>query len=183
MNSNLLVLVEVPDTDTIPFMLDRVPVPDDPEAGPFLVTSSKDLMWVERAFHGGFLRVAVRPVSLPSVYRRIVEMSADMGVSRSWGNTFPATKEGLVAGLAYLSYFDLPDAMLLYGDDFDIGIAPDLERSPAEWLPPTWGVLVPAREYVGTAYLLREGNVGVAAHNPSRGIVVLRNEEDAGVAE
>lgn len=183
MNSNLLTLVDMTKVETAPFMLDKVPVPDDPEAGPFLVTSSKDVLWVERAFHGGFLRIAVRQVSLFDVYRQIIGATVDKGLERSWGNVLPATKEGIVEGLAYLSYFDLPDTMLLYGEDFDIGLAPELERVPADWLPPTWGVLVPAREYVGTAYLFGGGNIGALAHNPSRGIVVLRDEGNAGVVE
>lgn len=183
MNSNLLSLVDQTKVDTAPFMLDNVPAPDDPEAGPFLVTSSKDMLWVDRAFRGGFLRIAVRPASLLDVYRRVVEVVAEKGVERAWGNVLPATKEGIVEGLAYLSYFDLPDTMLIYGEDFDIGLAPELERSPAEWLPPTWGVLVPAREYVGTAYLFGGGHIGALVHNPSRGIVVLRGSNDAGVAE
>ena len=61
MNPNLLAVVNH-SSGRQPVMLDGVPVPA--ESGPFLITSSKALLWVERAFGDGFLRLGVRPTSL-----------------------------------------------------------------------------------------------------------------------
>ena len=171
MNPNLLAVVQHP-ADRQPILLDGVPVP--PESGPFLITSSKDLLWVERAFGEGFLRLGVRQAPLGDLFRSMVESIAVEGVEREWGNVLPATKDGVVKGLAHLHYYDLPDAVLLYGEDFDISLAPGITRAPADWLPPTWGVLVPSREYVGTAFLFGTARVAAVVHNPSRGVVVLK---------
>ena len=173
MNPNLLTFVELP-SKRQPVMVDRIPVSEDPDAGPFLITSSRSVAWVEQALRGGFLRIAVRQRSVDDLFRSLVEAVVEKGVERGWGNVLPSTKQGVLEGLAHLSFYGLVEAELLYGSDFDIGIASDLSRVPVEWLPPTWGVLVPGnREFVGTAFLLREGHVGAVVHNPSRGVVVL----------
>jgi len=171
MNANLLAVVHHA-SGRMPLMLDGVPVP--PEAAPFLITSSKNLLWVERAFGEGFLRLGVRETTLDELYRSMVESIAEMGSEREWGNVIHATKDGVLKGLAYLHSYDLTDASLLYGEDFDISLAPSLPRVPADWLPAKWAVLVPSREYVGTAFMFGKGHVGAVVHNPSRGVVVLR---------
>ena len=176
MNPNLLALVEMP-TKRVPVMLDRIPASEADGAGPFLITSSKALMWVERAFRGGFLRLGVRQTSPHDLFRGLVESVAERGSERGWGNVQPCSKEGMLEGLAHLHYYELSDPVLLYGSDFDISIAPEGRpfRVPADWLPPTWVVLIPSdREFVGTSFLFREGHVGAVIHNASRGIVVLK---------
>ena len=175
MNPNLLSLVRHPFKKR-PLMLDGVPVPSD--SGPFLVTSSKAVLWVERAFGEGFLRLAVRKQKPDDLYRALVIEIASEGGRRGWGNVHPPTTAGVLEGIKHLHYYDLPDVTLLYGADFDIGSAPDISRAPADWLPPSWGVLVPDRTYVGTVYLLGEGYLGAVVHNPSRGVVVLRGSDE-----
>tara|TARA_Y100000389_G_C17219950_1_gene392843 strand:+ start:128 stop:643 length:516 start_codon:yes stop_codon:yes gene_type:complete len=171
MNPNLLAVVRH-SSGRMPVMLDGVPVP--PEAAPFLITSSKKLLWVERAFGEGFLRLGVRETTLGDLFRSLVESIAEEGFKREWGNVLPSTKEGVLKGLAYLHSYDLSDATLLYGDDFDISVAPAIPRVPAEWLPPKWAVMVPSREYVGTAFTFGKGHVSAVVHNASRGVVVLQ---------
>ncbi len=171
MNPNLLSIVNYA-AGRIPIMLDGVPVPE--ESAPFLITSSKDLLWVERAFGGGFLRLGVRDCTLGDLFCSMVRSIADEGSERGWGNVLPATKDGLLNGLAHLHSYGLSDASLLYGGDFDISIAASVPRIPADWMPPTWAVLVPSREYVGTAFQFGKGNVGAVVHNASRGVVVLQ---------
>jgi len=174
MNAHLLGHVECP-AKKRPLMIDNVPASTDPDAGPFLITSSKSLMWVERAFETGFLRVAVRKDTLDQLYRGIVEEIATEGVSREWGNVHPGTKGGVLACMAHLSYYGLPDPVLLYGEEFDIGLAPAIQRVPADWLPPTWGVVIPDdRSFVGTAYVFGGGHLGAVVHNSSRGLCVIR---------
>ncbi len=173
MNPSLLSIVEFP-SKSRPIMMDRVPVSPDPDAGPFLVTSSKSLIWIERAFEGGFLRVAVRKSGANALFRELVEFVAQKGLEREWGNVLPPTEAGIQEGKDYLNYFELPNVVLLYGEDFDISVASNIDRVPAEWLPNGWGVLIPSREYVGTVYLFQDGYVGAVLHNPSRGVVILK---------
>lgn len=177
MNPNLLCVIPNPNKGKRPLLLDNVPVSSDPEAGPFLITSSRSLLWVERAFESGFLRVAVRQVGAHDLYGDLVKEIARQGEERQWGNVVEPTAAGVSAGLAHLDYYGLQSPSLLYGEDFDIGLAPEMDRTPVPWLPPSWGVLVPEREYVGTAYLFSDGYVGAVVHNPSRGVVVLKGKE------
>lgn len=176
MNPNLLATVHHPSKKR-PLMLDGVPVPSA-DAGPFLVTSSKAVLWVERAFGEGFLRVAVRKQKTQDLYHDLIVEIAKEGERREWGNVHSPTTEGVLDGIKHLHYYELPDVMMLYGSEFDIGSAPDINRAPADWLPPSWGVLVPDRTYVGTVYLLGEGYLGAVVHNPSRGVVVLRGDDE-----
>ena len=174
MNPHLLDRVECPSKKR-PLMIDNVPASTDPDAGPFLVTSSRSLLWVERAFDAGFLRVAVREDHPDSLYRNLIEEIAIQGVAREWGNVHPSSKRGVLAAMAHLSYYDLPDPVLLYGSGFDIGVAPAVERLPVDWLPPTWGVIIPSdRSFVGTAYVFGGGHLGAVVHNPSRGVCIVR---------
>ena len=173
-NAHLLDRVEYP-AKKRPLMIDKVPASTDPDAGPFLITSSKSLLWVERAFDAGFLRVAVREDHLDPLYRSIIEEIAMQGVAREWGNVHPPSKDGVLAAIAHISYYGIPDPVLLYGSEFDIGMAPDLPRVPVDWLPPTWGVVIPDdRSFVGTAYVFGGGHLGAVVHNPSRGVCVVR---------
>ena len=173
MNSNLLVVIPLRHKKT-PIMLDKVPAPVDPDAGPFLVSSSRSLMWVSRAFEGGFLRLAIRDTDTDTLYREVVESVAQEGLEKGWGNVLPPTKEGVLEGMNHLSYYGFSEFTLLYGEDFDISLCPNMSRSPASWLPDSWAVIVPDREYVGVVYKFGGGKVGALVHNPSRGIVVIK---------
>ena len=173
MNSNLLVVIPLHHKKT-PIMLDRVPAPSDPEAGPFLISSSRSLIWVARAFEGGFLRLAIRSADTDTIYREIVESVAQEGLDKGWGNVHPPTKEGVLEGMNHLSYYGFSDFTLLYGDEFDISLCLNMDRAPASWLPSSWAVMVPGREYVGTVYKFDGNKSGVLVHNPSRGIVIIK---------
>ena len=173
MNSNLLVVVPLHHKKT-PIMLDRVPASADPDAGPFLVTSSRSLIWVTKAFGDGFLRLAIRDTDTDTLYREITESVAREGLEKGWGNVHPATKEGILEGMGHLSYYGFSEFTLLYGEDFDISLCPSMDRSPASWLPGSWAVIIPDRDYVGVAYKFGGDKVGALVHNPSRGIVVIK---------
>lgn len=171
MNADFLAVVKH-SVEKMPIMLDKVPAPPDPEAGPFLITSSKDLIWIDRAFKGGFVRLGIRQSSMGELFYSMVEKILEAGLERGWDNSFPSTKAGVLGALARFRYYDLPMPSLLYGSEFDIGLSPNMDRFPVDWLPPRWGVLVPDREYVGTAFLLGD-SIGAIVHNPSRGVVIL----------
>ena len=173
MNSDLLMRVKHP-TDRVPLMLDKIPASSDPESGPFLITSSRSLMWVERAFKGGFLRVATRTSTVESLYSEVVRSILDEGSSREWGNVFPSTKEGVLSCLSRFHYYELPNPVLLYGEGFDIGLAPSVDRIPADWVPEGWAIMVPDREYVGTVFEVGDNHAGIMVHNASRGVAIIR---------
>lgn len=184
MSSHLLQVVELPHVKS-PILMDRVPVPYDPNAeqdsedsgsGPYLITSSKSLLWIERAFPGGFLRVAVRQHNLTELYASLVQAIAQEGQDRDWGNVFPPTVEGVVEAVKYLEYYDLTPVDLLHGSDFDLDLPSDIyfQTHEVPWLEPNSAVLLPTRDFVGTCYVFSKGHMGALVHNPSRGVVVLK---------
>ena len=156
-------------------MLDQIPASEDPDAGPFLITSSKDVMWVERAFPGGFLRVAVRKATPNDLFRSLIEAVAERGVELEWGNVEPPTHSGMAKAIEHLQYYGFTDLECLYGEGFSLTDVVGIPTTQVDWLPKHWGVLVPKdRSYVGTVYDLGDGVVGAVLHNASRGVVVLR---------
>ena len=158
------------------FMLDQVPAPEDPDAGPFLITSSKAVLLVERAFPGGFLRVAVRKTSPEDLFRTLIEAVAQKGMELEWGNVIKdPTHKGVTKAIEHLHYYGFEDLELLHGDKFKPTNVVGIPATLVKWLPKGWGVLVPKdRSYVGTVYDLGEGVVGAVLHNASRGVAILR---------
>jgi len=169
MNPSLLIVVAMPREKSPPVMLENVPVASW-DCAPFLITSSRSLMWIES---GETLRVGVRQCTPADLFRSIVEAVAERGAEEKWGNVLSPTDA--TAALEYLQYFDLEEPELLYGRSFNPSSFEDISRVPVEWLPPSWGVLVPTdRGYVGTVYDFGLGHVAGFIHNASRSIVVLR---------
>jgi len=156
-------------------MLDQVPASEDPDAGPFLITSSKDVMWVDRAFPGGFLRVAVRKTTPEELFRALIEAVADEGAQCEWGNVEPPTHKGMSNAIDHLQYYGFTELECLYGEGFPVVDTVGIPTTKVEWLPDGWGVVVPKdRSYVGTVYDLGDGVVGAVLHNASRGVAVLK---------
>ena len=174
MNPSLTSFVSWP-TKKNALMLDQVPASEDPEAGPFLITASKGVLWVERAFPGGFLRVATQHTAPEPLFLQLVEAIAVRGAESNWGNVVPATYAGMGQAVEHLNYYGMSDLECLYGKGFkplkNIGIPTSL----VSWLPDKWGVLLAKdRSYVGTLYDLSDGVVAGVLHNASRGVVVLK---------
>jgi hypothetical protein len=156
-------------------LLDQVPASEDPEAGPFLITSSKDVMWVERAFPGGFLRVAVRNDPPEKLFQTMVEAIASRGVESEWGNVDEATHGGMNRAIAHLHHYGFEDLECLHGKGFKVTDVIGIPATCVDWLQDGWGVLIPKdRSYVGTTYDLGDNKIGVVLHNASRGVAVLR---------
>ena len=174
MNPALTTLVTYPSKQR-PLMLDNIPAPTDPDAGPFLITSSRSLMWVDRAFPSGFLRVAIREVGPTSLFGSMIEAIADKGTELKWGNILRATSKGIKDAVAHLAYYDITDVEILHGDQFTVRLPPGIEGTCVPWMPHGWAAVVPVdRSYVGTVYDLGDGHVGGVIHNASRGVAILR---------
>lgn len=168
MNPSLLTVVSIPSkSKKPPLMMDNI-APPSWDCAPFLITSTRSLMWVDR---GDTLRLGVRNCAPAILFREVVERVVSRGLEEDWGNV----AQSAVEALDYLNFYNLPDPEILYGESFDLGGFDSISRVPVGWLPPTWGVLVPSnRDYVGTAYDFGGGNVAALVHNPSRAIVTVR---------
>jgi hypothetical protein len=159
-------------------IMDGVEVPSDPDSGPLLITSgSRPLMWLSSPLRGKFVRLAIRRCEdLGSILSQIVRAVSDEGHRLGWGNNFPPTKSGVLDATARVHYYELPSPVLVCGPDFDTELAPAIDHVVVSWMEPGWAVVVPDREYVGTAFLIGSDYVAAVVHNPSRGISVIRPE-------
>lgn len=156
-----------------PLMLE-VPVAVDLD-GPYLVSSTKDLVWIAKAFPNGTVRTAVRVTLLPDLYRALLERITTLSQEREWGSVQPATEDGAKAVLLHLADYELLDVEVLHGVDFDTSILPlDIQTTAATWIPDGWAAVVPVdRTFVGTVFDFGEGNYAALIHNASRGVGVL----------
>lgn len=163
----------------------------NPDMEPFLVSSSRALLWVKPFAKGQAPRVraAVRPIaSRGALFREVLRAVVDLGRDAKWGNVHPLTSAGLLDAIGHLRGYDLPDLEILVSPGMPWG--PRGLPSPipveetggatllgfplfeAEWLAADTLVVVPAdRDFVG--FLLLVGPKGVSVvHNASRGIAV-----------
>lgn len=156
--------------------------------GPFLVSSSRSVLWVTP--RTARVRAAFRPLRVGTFFAEVVDAVVKMGRECQWGNVQPLTPEGLVAAIAHLRSYDLPDLELLAHPDFTWdGPAPvqvemdgEMQRTllglpieNADWLDPHTLVVVPQdRDYVG--FVMLRGGQGISVtHNASRGIGICRS--------
>jgi hypothetical protein len=149
--------------------------------GPYLVTSSRDFLWVERAMPGPEIRAAPRKIPLGFLFRDALYQIRAKSLELEWGNVLPPTAEGLQSALNFLEEYELPgDRHLLHGSRFPMeGIPLSVSAREEAWVPAGWAVLLPEdRGYLGTTIDFAGGVKAAAFHNPSRGIVILAPEED-----
>jgi len=166
----------------------------NPETGPFLVSSSRGLMWVTP--RSPKIRAASRLISLGSFFMEVVQEVSAMGKEADWGNTHPLTPEGLLHAIAHLRSYDLADLEILKGPQTDLSAFPEPTQGPegqlfllglplveAEWLQPNYLIIVPQdRDFVG--FLLMFGDRGLAViHNASRGLALCRGGSPAHVIQ
>lgn len=150
-------------------------VPVEPELAPFLVTSTKAVVWVTRAV-GGVVRSAIRTVNPNTHFAELVEAVVVKSKEEGWGSVFPLTPEGAQQGLAYLQWHGFNDLTLLTTEGSpDFNPPEQVGVVLAPWLPAGTAVLVPTdREYVGLTLDFGNGSIATVLHNASRGVVVLR---------
>lgn len=141
-----------------------VEVPVHPETAPYLVTSSKGLLWIDNSFNGIVRSAVLRSpwaVVASDTSVEIVRAIRQRGDALSWGNAFPFTDAGVRGAREYLKTYDLAECDLL-----DHGTAP--------WVPEGSAVMVPKdRSYLGIVGEIGEGAHTVVVHNPARGMAVL----------
>ena len=143
-----------------------IEVPVSSEAGPYLVSGTKQWVWIDSA-RGGFVRAALRDGDESDLEAGLVREVFRSGQERRWGNGFPSTEAGLKSAKEYLAYYGIAEVELLRGE----GVT--LQGELRAWIPTGCAVLV-AKD---RAYLGMRGKFGsrwsVVMHNPSRGMAVL----------
>lgn len=173
-----------------------------PDTAPYLVTSTKGLLWIDAPHPGpaenvSIVKAAVREIEAPGdLFWAMVLSVIQRGRRDSWGNVHPFTKEGVLAAATHLEDYDLGDLEILaprvrVNSKDDKGNVIENKDGiykrpgwlhpeklgypvrPSSWVPDDCVVVLPRdREFVGLLSHLGPRTVAAAAHNPSRSIAV-----------
>jgi hypothetical protein len=183
--------------NSIPIMME---FPVNPELTPFLVSTMRATLWVNRA-PNGIVRAATRKMeNLPDYFLEVARSVTSAGRKYQWGNVHPLTKEGIQGAIEHVRSYDLNELELLANPKMNWeGISPEwktddksipvalfgLPLQPATWLPTDTVLVIPRdREFVGFVLLFQE-RIASVVHNASRGIGVATSwdgEAHEGVA-
>tara|TARA_B100000282_G_scaffold255822_1_gene201952 strand:+ start:94 stop:621 length:528 start_codon:yes stop_codon:yes gene_type:complete len=165
-------------TKNNPFMMET-PLSESLD-GPFLVSSTKGFVWVEKKFPGNFIRSATRKEQPINLFRECVLKIRSLSEERQWGSVKPYSHQGLKDALLYLGYFGFKEFDLYQNPEdknIDLGFdsLENLFRSWEDWVPKGMLVLTPTdKSYLGTLYSFGKGNFACCVHNPSRGVCILK---------
>ncbi len=150
--------------------------PVSPEGAPYLVSSTRSVVWVNKASSQGTIRAAVRP--LQGFYQEALEEIATQGKICQWGNIHPATKEGLEACIACLTGYGFEKVDILTHPESkspECAETEDLSVVPCLEIPEGWWVCVPRdRSFVGIVGTVGVGKIVSLIHNPTRGVAIAR---------
>jgi hypothetical protein len=165
-----------------------------PETDPFLVTSSRALMWIPKA-RNARVRAAVRPIeSTAHLFMDIVRESTHQGRKAEWGNTHPLTADGIKAAIEHVKFYDLTDLCILANPDIDwaainpewvvqeenvLSVLFQLPVESAPWLDPRYVLVVPRdRGFIGFVIEIGDGYAVSVIHNASRGIGIATSASE-----
>lgn len=170
-------IIVMPGGERIPLMME-VPVSRDLD-GPFLLCSSKSLLWVEKAFPNSMVRTAVRVANRSELFAIAIQWLMQRAADREWGSVQPSTKDGVIAAFSHLADYDLIDTEVVHGDGFDTTLIPeDVSCTQASWMPVGWAAVLPSdRSFLGTLFEYDGDQYGMVIHNAPRGIAIVKPDE------
>jgi len=151
--------------------------PVDAQSGPYLVSSSSDLIWVQKTSVNSTVRAAVRRdvVDNAEFFRDVIFSIAKMGVDSDWGNIHPLTKYGIQSAINHVKYYDIADVELLAPVD-DKGPCAGLEDwngvpiTRVSWLSNCVVAAPTDKAFVGFLTRIDKKSIVSVIHNASRGI-------------
>jgi len=141
------------------------------DCAPFLVSSTRDLLWVSASESG--VRVGVRQCPPSDLFLSVVRAVADKGEAEGWDNV----SSSLGSAVAHLEH---------YGLDYEVLVGKGINEegfscTGVPWLPAGWGVVVPLdRAYLGTVYEFGDGSIALLVHNAARGMAIVRPSAEVG---
>ena len=147
------------------------------DAAPYLVSSTRSVLWAKRASRTRTVKAAVR--SVQGFYGEVVEELVKASVRHEWGSVQPLTTEGLKACVAYLAYFDLTQYEVIthgtfsYPDTVSAEWIDNNPRSEAEWMPKGCVVIIPKdRALFGFMGTVGSSRICAVIHNAVRGFTM-----------
>ncbi len=147
--------------------------PVNAELGPFLVSSTRSVLWVNKVSRDSRVRAAVR--DRPGMEQEIIASIIDMGTRAQWGNIQPLTSEGIEECVAHLRGYGFEEIECLASAATDLEglVLGDISFETVDWMPVDCFFFVPVdRSYVGTMALISEGQAMFVIHNASRGVAI-----------
>jgi len=170
-------------TEVVPYDMGKktplmVEVPVDRDLAPYLVTSTKASLWIERPHPNNCVRAAVCAGDMGEHCQLLVQEIALKGDAEGWGNCQSLTPEGVKAALQHLDYYGFSDVEVLFSTTTKtVGVPEGVPVGEALWVPPGWAVVVPVdRGFVGTTLRFKEDRLATVVHNAARAVVVLIGE-------
>jgi hypothetical protein len=145
----------------------------NPALAPFLVSSTRSVLWVDHASKAGMIRAAVRDRA--GLEAEIIAAVAEAGVTAEWGNVHGLTDEGIKACVDHLAEYELTEVEALVNPETDLeGLDfGALDIVQANWMPQEAVVFVPKnRSFVGTVGFFGQSKAVAIIHNASRGIAI-----------
>ena len=156
------------------------------ETAPYLVSSTRALMWIDEAHPGSKIKAAVRDCKAPGeLFMAVLREVSQKGREMEWGNVHPFSREGMDAAIEHVDYYEMGELELLaprsLGKDGK-PVAPEWLRVKeagipiryTSWLDEGWAVVVPRiREFVGVLGHLGNDKVVLSVHNASRSMGIL----------
>lgn len=141
-----------------------------PSLAPYLVSTSKGYLWVDRASKTG--QVRAQPVSWgdEKASKDAISMILERAQSEDWGAVFPASPEGLQEISSAMRFFHPAEVQVFRGMD-----TPDLLSGipQVSWVPEGILVFVPKhRGWLATAYDIH-GQSAYVIDNAAAGIAFL----------
>lgn len=159
-----------------PLMLE-VDVPE--HTAPYLVSSSKSFVWVERVSVSKRVRAAVRQDTTPAaLFQETLTHIIERGRQDKWGNVHPFTERGLLEAIAHVEGYDLGEIELLmntvppWADNLKGYII-----HKTVWLPENCALVLPVdKEFVGVLVHLNEKKMACVVHNAGRAVGIAIGE-------
>jgi hypothetical protein len=149
------------------------------ELAPFLVSSTRAVLWVESAGSSDNVRAAIR--ARRGLETELLAAVVEMSERCSWGNTQPLSTMGIKNCVDHLQFYGLEQVEVLVAKDTDVtGIDfKKLRVVEANWVPVDAAVVVPVdRGFVGTLGTVGQHKALALIHNASRGLAVAYRSEN-----
>lgn len=154
----------------------------NPDLAPFLVSSTRSVVWIEELSYEGFLRAASRTIE--GLQEEIVVAIAERSLEEGWGNVYSLSEASLSKCVMALKKAGV--------EEWEIMASPSVvevvkawmpsqedQIHPVQWMPHKTLVVVPKdRSLLGTYGTFGDNIVVSVVHSARHGIGILFEDED-----
>jgi len=170
MERSLLTSFPVPPQEKAPLVISDIPVPQG--TGPYLITTTRKLLWLGDSSKSSTLQVGVRKrLGLEeALINSVIEESRKL----QWGSIYSLTLDGISKAQSYVTYHtDSPVETICSPATYELKkeAFSKLNIVREEWVPEGSVIVVPEdRSLLGTVWEFTGGLAGAVVHNARRGV-------------